>query len=404
MRRVQPLTVAQIRQAKPSARAVSLFDGGGLYLLVQPDGSRYWRFKYRFAGRSRLLSMGVYPAVSLAEARRRRDEARRLLAQGIDPSAQRRAAKEAQADSFEAVAREWFAQKSPYLAPSHADKIIRRLERDVFPWLGARPVAGIEAPEILACVRRIASRGVLETAHRAQQNIGQVMRYAVQTGRAQADPTAALRGALPTPEVRHFPASTEPGEVGALLRSLDGFKGTYTVACALKLAPYVFVRPGELRTMRWRDLDLDAAEWRFQSSKTDTAHLVPLSQQAVAILREIHPLTGGCEYVFPGGRTPRRPLSDAALNAAMRRLGIPKDQFTLHGWRAIARTLLHERLGWRPEVIEHQLAHAVPDALGSAYNRTRFLEDRRKMMQQWADYLDSLKRGAKIVPLRAGVQ
>lgn len=400
MSRRKPLTDTAIRQSKPRPKPYKLFDGGGLFVLVNRDGSRYWRFRYTFARREKLLSMGVYPHVSLAQARERRDEARKLLAQGIDPSAKRKAEKAAGTDTFEALAREWIERHLSGKAPGHRDKIIRRLERDVFPWLGSRPVAEIAAPDVLSVARRIADRGALETAHRAQQNIGQVIRYAVATGRAVHDPTASLCGALPPAEKGHFPAPTDPAAVTALLRSLDGFKGTFTVACALKLAPLVFVRPGELRSMRWADVDLAATEWRFTVPKTKTEHLVPLSAQAIAILREIEPLTGRSAYVFPSARTSDRPLSDAALNAALRRLGIEKAYFTVHGWRAIARTLLHERLNWRPEVIEHQLAHKVPDALGAAYNRTKFLDERRKMMQQWADYLDSLKRGAAVIPLR----
>ncbi|MDE2149295.1 MAG: integrase arm-type DNA-binding domain-containing protein [Gammaproteobacteria bacterium] len=400
MARRKPLTDTAIRQSKPRPKPYKLFDGGGLFVLVNRDGSRYWRFRYTFARREKLLSMGVYPHVSLAQARERRDEARKLLAQGIDPSAKRKAEKAAGQDTFEALAQEWFERHLSGKAPGHRDKIVRRLERDVFPWLGSKPVAEITAPDVLTVVRRIADRGALETAHRAQQNIGQVIRYAVATGRGVHDPTASLRGALPPAEKGHFPAPTEPAAVTALLRSLDGFKGTFTVSCALKLAPLVFVRPGELRSMRWADVDLTAAEWRFTVPKTKTEHLVPLSAQAVAILREIEPLTGRSVYVFPSARTNDRPLSDAALNAALRRLGIEKVHFTVHGWRAIARTLLHERLNWRPEVIEHQLAHRVPDALGAAYNRTKFLDERRKMMTQWSDYLDGLKRGAQVVPLR----
>lgn len=396
------LTDTAIRAANPAEKPYRLTDGQGLHLEVSPAGSKLWRFRFRYGGKENLLSLGKYPDVSLKEARARRDECRKMLAHGIDPASTRRAEKvralTQSEDAFEAVAREWFKRHLASKAPGHRDKIIRRLERDVFPYLGSRPVAEIAAPEILAVVRRIEARGTLETAHRALQNIGQVVRYAIATGRATADPTPALRGALPPVKPRHMAApADDPAKVGEILRACDAFKGGPVVAAALRLLPLIFVRPGELRIMRWADVDLDAAEWRYKTSKTNTEHLVPLSRQALEILHGLHPLTshlpGG--WVFPGGRTPLRPLSDAAINAAYRRLGIDtREELTGHGWRAVARTILHERLGYQAEVIEHQLAHAVPDALGRAYNRTRFLKERRAMMQDWADYLDKLKAGA----------
>ncbi|MBZ0071420.1 MAG: integrase arm-type DNA-binding domain-containing protein [Gammaproteobacteria bacterium] len=389
-----PLTDTAIRNAKPGPKPVRLFDGGGLYLEISPAGGKLWRLKYRIDGKEKRLALGVYPDVSLAEARDRRSDARKLLAAGIDPSVQRKAEKAARTaevtDSFEAVAREWFARHLGSKAPGHRDKVVRRLERDVFPYLGARPVGDIKAPEILAVVRRIEGRA-LETAHRAVQNIGQVIRYAVATGRAEIDPTPSLRGALAPWKPEHMAAPTDPAQVGEILRMQDAFKGGPVVGAALRLLPLLFVRPGELRTMRWEQIDIEAKEWRYTTSKTKTEHLVPLSRQAVAILAELRPLTdhrpGG--WVFPGGRSPKSPMSNMAINAAYRRLGIDtRTELTGHGWRATARTLLHERLGFDPVVIEHQLAHRVPDALGRAYNRTRFLDERRSMMQAWADYLD----------------
>lgn len=399
------LSDTAIRRLKPSDKPIKQADEKGLFLLLTPAGGKWWRLKYRFNGKERSLSLGVYPDVSLKEARERRDAARKLLAGGVDPSEHRkdeRAAKiKRAANSFEAVARERFAKRSPKWAVSHANKIIARLENDIFPWLGAKPIAEIPAPMVLACLRRIESRGALDTAHRALQNCGQVFRYAVATGRAERDPCGDLKGALPPAKPGHFAALTDPDKVAELLRAMDDVSATFVVKCALRLAPLLFVRPGELRTMRWSEVDLERAEWRYAVSKTKTDHLVPLSVQAVAILKELEPLTGRGQYVFPGARTNGEPLSNGALNVALRRAGYStREQHTGHGFRAMARTLLHEELGFAPEVIEHQLAHSVPDALGTAYNRTKFLEQRRAMMQQWADYLDKLKAGAEVIPFR----
>ncbi|MHB0973339.1 MAG: tyrosine-type recombinase/integrase [Thiobacillus sp.] len=397
------LSDVAIRTAKPGTKPVRMFDGGGLYLEVTPSGGKLWRLKYRFGGKEKLLSLGKYPDVGLKDARERRDEARKLLANEVDPGENRKQQKAAKAEraanSFEAVAREWIAKNTPTWAPTHTSKIVRRLEMYVFPWLGGRPIAEITAPELLAMARRIEGKGALETAHRALQNCGQVFRYAVATGRAERDPTGDLRGALQPVKSSHMAAITEPRKVAELLRTLDGYEGTLIVRCALQLAPLVFVRPGELRTAQWADIDLDAAEWRFTASKTGTAHIVPLSRQAVAILLEAQALTGDGRYVFPSARTGERPMSDNAILAAMRRLGIAKDEMSGHGFRAMARTILDEVLGFRPDLIEHQLAHAVRDPNGRAYNRTAHLPERRKMMQAWADYLDKLKAGADVIPL-----
>lgn len=396
------LTPSAVTNAKPRTRAYKLTDERGLYLLLQPGGARWWRFDYRRpgTGKRNTLSFGTYPDVSLKRARGKRDDARRLLADGIDPGEQRKAEAQAGTDTFEAITREWFAHRAQGWAPSHADKVIGRFERDVFPWIGSRPIADITAPVLLAVLRRIEARGATETAHRVHQTCGQVFRYAIATGRATTDPAPSLRGALTPWQPQHYASMTEPDKVAELLRAIDGFTGTYPVACALKLAPLVFVRPGELRQAEWSDFDLDAAEWRFTASKTDTPHVVPLAPQAVAILRDLYPLTGAGRYLFPGTRDPKRPLSDAALNAALRRMGFDKATFTTHGFRALARTILDERLGFRPDLIEHQLAHRVRDPLGRAYNRTQHLAERRKMMQAWANYLDSLRTGANVVPIR----
>ncbi|MHB1093404.1 tyrosine-type recombinase/integrase [Thiobacillus sp.] len=397
------LSDVAIRNAKPEAKPVRKFDGGGLYLEITPSGGKLWRLKYRFGGKEKVLALGKYPEVGLKDARERRDDARKLLANDVDPAENRKQQKAAKAEraanSFEAVAREWIAKNTLTWAATHTSKIVRRLEMYVFPWLGGRPIAEITAPELLAMARRIEGKGALETAHRALQNCGQIFRYAVATGRAERDPTGDLRGALQPVKSSHMAAITEPHKVAELLRTLDGYQGTLTVRCALQLAPLVFVRPGELRAAAWADINLDAAEWRFTASKTRTGHIVPLSHQAVAILREAQALTGTGRYVFPSARTSERPMSDNAILAAMRRLGIGKDEMSGHGFRAMARTILDEVLGFRPDLIEHQLAHAVRDPNGRAYNRTAHLPERRKMMQAWADYLDKLRTGAEVIPL-----
>ena len=394
-----PLSDIAIRRAQPGSKARKMFDGRGLYLEVTPRGGKYWRVKYRFGGKEKRLSLGVYPDVSLKEARQGCEDARRLLTQEIDPSEHRRALKVARkqqvSNSFEAVAREWFAKHTPNWAESHSSRLISNLERDVFPWIGGKPVAGLTPSQLLEVARRVEQRGALETAHRVLQNCGQVFRYAVATGRAKNDPTPVLRGALPPVKGGHFAALTDPRKIGPFLRVLDGYEGSLIVRCALRLAPLVFVRPGELRRAEWKAIDLEAGEWRFNVVKTDTPHLVPLSRQASEILRELHPLTGNGRYVFPSGRTPRgdRPMSENAVLAALRSMGIGKEEMTGHGFRAMARTLLDEVLGFRPDYIEHQMAHVVRDPLGRAYNRTAHLPQRRKMMQEWADYLDRLKAG-----------
>ncbi|MCI0148038.1 integrase arm-type DNA-binding domain-containing protein [Paraburkholderia sediminicola] len=391
-----PLTDVAIRNARPTGKTHRMWDAGGLYLEVTAGGSKLWRWKYRFDGKEKRLSFGRYPDVSLKDARAKRDDARKLLADDIDPSAYKKAVKAARleraANTFEDVAREWFARMMADKAKSHKDKVIARLENDIFPWLGKRPISDITAPEILACLRRIEERGARDTAHRAMQNCSAVFRYAVTIGKAQSNPAAHLKGALPPARPGHFAAVTEPEKVGPLLRKMYDVNATFPVRCALRLAPYLFCRPIELRAMRWNEVHLDAAEWRYIVGKTQTPHLVPLASQAVAILRELQPLTGRWTYVFPGRDDKAQPMSGNTVNVALRRAGIStRDEQTGHGFRAMARTILHERLGIKPEVIEHQLAHSVPDPLGTAYNRTRFLDDRRKMMQEWADYLDILR-------------
>jgi integrase len=399
-----PVTDVAIRKLKPSDKPYRISDEKGLYVEVTPSGGKLWRMKYRYAGKEKRLSFGGYPDVSLADARSRREEARKILANGTDPGEVRKAQKAAKveraANSFEVIAREWFEARKSKWAPSHSGRLLKRLENDVFPWLGGRPIAEITAPDVLSVMKRIEGRGTLDTAHRAHQDIGQVFRYAVATGRAERDPTGDLRGALPTATGGHFAAITEPACVGELLRAIDGFKGTFIVQCALKLAPMLFVRPGELRHARWAEFDLAKSEWRYLVSKTKTDHIVPLASQAITILTDLRAQTGHSEFVFPGARSNGRAMSDAAVNAALRRMGYDtRTEITGHGFRAMARTILHEVLGIAPEVIEHQLAHKVPDTLGAAYNRTKFLPARKAMMQTWADYLDKLKAGAEVISL-----
>lgn len=404
-----PLTDTAIRNARSAEKTRKLYDDGGLYLEITPAGGKLWRFRYRMHGKDARMALGAYPEVTLKDARERRDAARKLVADGHDPAMARQAEKarrQALAEnSFEIVAREWFVRHLADKAANHRDKVVRRLERDVFPVIGRLPVASIAAPDVLEVLRRIEKRGVLETAHRARGDIGQVMRYAIATGRAGVDPTPSLRGALPAYKGKHMAAPAhDPGAVGAILRSFDAFTGSAQVATALRLLPLLFCRPGELRVMRWADVDLDAGVWTYHVSKTGIDHIVPLSRQAVTNLRDLQPITGHLPggWVFIGGRSPMRPMSDAAINAAYRRLGIDtRAELTAHGWRAVARTMLHERLRYDPNLIEHQIAHRAPDASGlnNAYARTRFIEDRVKMMQAWADYLDQLKDGAQAIQL-----
>lgn len=404
-KRIAPLTDSKVRTTKPTEKPQKLFDGGGLFLLVTPTGGRLWRFKYRFGGSERLLSIGTYPEASLAEARQRRDQASALLANGIDPSETKKAQKAAgnqETESFEIIAREWYAKFSPSWATSHAKTTIRRLELFIFPWLGARPVKSITAPELLAALRRIEAKGALETAHRVKQVCGQVFRYAIATGRAERDPSGDLRGAIPPASGKHMATITDPKEIAGLLRSIDDYRGGIVTRCALQLAPLVFVRPGELRQAEWSEFNLETAEWRIpaEKMKAGTVHIVPLSRQAIDILRELHPLTGHGRYVFPSPRTDSRPMSSNAILSALRRMGYAKDEMSGHGFRSMASTLLNEQ-GWNRDAIERQLAHAENNRVRAAYNYAEFMPERKKMMQAWADYLEGIKSGAKIIPIRA---
>lgn len=391
------LTDTKIRQAELRDKPYRLSDAKGLYLEIHPNGSKYWRLKYRFAGKEKRLALGVYPRVSLKDARKACQVAKDQLEQGIDPSQAKKVRRaeqaQAQANNLETIAREWHKQQARQWSESYSAKVLRASERDLIPYLGTLPLDSISPPQLLAVLRRVEARGAAESAHRLKQTVGQIFRYAVATGRAVRDITPDLKGALVTLKKKHFPAITEPVQVGKLLNVLDAYAGTATVRAALKLAPLVFVRPKELRHAEWQEIDLKAAEWRIPAEKMKMAvdHIVPLSRQAVSILREQQLLTGQWQYVFPSARSPRRPMSDNAILSAFRNMGISKDEMTGHGFRAMARTIMDEVLGERVELIEHQLAHAVKDSLGRAYNRTTHLPQRREMMQRWADYLDDLR-------------
>lgn len=403
-KRIIPLTDMKVLKAKPKGKPISFFDGGGLYLLVTPTGGKLWRFKYRFDKQEKKLALGSYPEISLLDARKRREDARKLLANGIDPGAVRKAQKQAniqETETFEVIAREWHNKFMITWKKSHYERVLSRLERDVFPHLGKRPIAQIKAPELLGVLRRLEARGITHTAHIIRGICGQIFRYAVATGRAERDPSADLRGALPPVKTINRAAITDPVKVGELLRAIDSYRGSFVVQSALKFAPLTFVRPGELRHAEWSEIDFEKAEWNIPADKMKMKqpHLVPLSKQAIEILTEIKKLTGEGQYVFPG-RTSARPMSDNAILAALRNMGYAKEEMSGHGFRAMARTILDEVLQVRPDLIEHQLAHAVKDPLGRAYNRTQHLSERKRMMQTWADYLNGLKAGAKVLPFR----
>lgn len=405
-----PLTDTAARNAKPNenGKNAKLTDGGGLYLLVKPNGSKYWRLDYRFLDKRKTLAIGVYPTVTLKDARDRREEAKRQLANGIDPGLlkqqTRAASKEAAANSFEVIAREWLTKQSTKWTPDTAQRIARSLETHLFPYLAKRPITEISAPEVLAVLRKVEARGNLETAHRMKQRASAVFKFAIATGRAERDPVPDLNGALQTPVTQNFAAIKEPKRIGELLRAIDGYEGTPVVKAALKLAPLVFVRPGNLRKAEWSEIDLDKAVWRIAGDKMKKGqdHIVPLSKQAVAILQEIKLLTGNRPesqpYVFPSARAGGRPMSDNAILVALRTMEIPKEEMTGHGFRHMASTVLHEQ-GWNSDAIERQLSHAERNKVKAAYNHAQYMDERTRMMQAWADYLDGLRNGADVVPI-----
>ncbi len=404
-KRVTPLSDIQVKNAKPKDADYKLTDGGGLYLLITPTGGKLWRLDYRFDGKRKTFTFGSYPDVSLAKARDKRQSAREQIAAGIDPGAVKKAEKlavvESVTNTFEAVAREWFTRNSSKWSENHAGRLLTRLEQDAFPFIGSRPIAEIKAPEVAALLKRIEIR-TLEGAHRIKISMGQIFRYAVSIGKADADPVAPLRDVLPPVKNKGMAAPTDPKELTPLLRAIDGFTGSFVVKCAMQLAPLLFVRPGELRHAEWSEIDIEAGQWNLpaEKMKMKLPHLVPLSRQALAIIEELRPLTGSGRYLFPCNRSPLRCMSENSVNAGLRRMGFEKAEITGHGFRATARTILDEVMGERPDLIEHQLSHAVKDPLGRAYNRTSHLPERRKMMQRWADYLDSLKAVAKVIPFK----
>ncbi len=391
----------KIRNAKPRERAYKIFDERGLFLLVTPTGGRLWRLRYRIGNLEKLISLGAYPDVPLKRAREKRDDARRLVADEIDPSADRKAKRAAMLVTFEGVAQEWLDLQAKSLAPETISILGSRLNSGLYPYLGSRPVGAITAQELLAALRRIEARGRHETAHRVRALAGRVLRYAVATGRAQHDVAADLKDALAPVKSKNFASVTDPVRVGELMRAIDGYTGHPVTALALKLAPLVFVRPGELRAAEWSEFDLPNAEWRIPGTrmKMGEPHVVPLARQALAILRELQPFARGGRYLFASLRTRDRPMSNNTINAALRRLGYSGEEQTAHGFRSMASTLLNEQ-GFPPDVIELQLAHAERNKVRAAYNKAQRLAERRKMMQAWADYLDGLRAGATVVPIR----
>jgi integrase len=398
------LTDARVRNAKPDVRAIKLSDAGGLHLLIQPHGSKLWRMAYRFVGKQRTLAIGIYPTVGLQEAREQRDAAKRLLAKGIDPSAQRRLDRQSAAsgNTFKTVAQEVLEKLvKEGRAPRTLDKL-RWLLDFAYPSIGERRVTEITAPELLSVLRKVEVRGRYETARRLRSTCGMVFRYAIATGRAERDPSADLRGALTAPRVNHRSAIVDPTAIGALLRAIEGFDGQPTTKAALRLAPLVFVRPGELRHAEWAEVDFVAAEWRITAAKMKMRrpHRVPLSRQTLAIIRELQTISGGGRWLFPSVRSVARPISENTLNAALRRLGYGPEQMTTHGFRAMASTRLNEIGRWNPDAIERQLAHQEPDDVRRAYiHAAEYWPERVKMMQAWADYLDRLREGGKVLPL-----
>ena len=397
------LSVKEIENAKPASKPVRMFDAGGLYLEVAPSGGKWWRFKYRYGGKEKRLSLGVYPDVSLKVARSKRDDARTLLAAGADPGAQRKAEKLAKAESggntFEALGREWMATRGEEWTESYASKTASALERHAFPAIGAKPITDITAPDLLALLRAIESRGTVDMAHRIQQHCGAIFRFAIATGRAVNDPVPSLRGALSTVKQEHYAALTDPAEFAALLRSIEDYRGEATTKAAMQLLAFTFQRTKEVRFAEWVQIDLDAALWRIPAEimKMREAHIVPLSRQAVDVLKGLQPLTGAGRLVFPSSITREKPISENTVVYALARMGY-KGRMTGHGFRSVASTLLNEQ-GYRADLIERQLAHAEKNAVRAAYNRAEYLPERKKMMQQWADYLDKLKAGAEVIPL-----
>lgn len=404
-KRILELTDVQVRNAKPKDQPYKLADGKGLYLLVTPTGGKLWRFDYRFNDKRKTLTFKTYPEISLLKARQSREDARQLLANGIDPNDfkkdQKSASELTALNTFEAVTRKWFETHKGRWSEGHAKHILSRFENDIFPHVGNKPIAEVKRKDLTTILEAVSKRA-LETAHRMKIAINQMLNYAVANELIRINPLADTKGLLPKIVHKHMAAPTDPKDVAPLMRAIDGFVGSIIVKVAMQLSPMLFCRPGELRHMEWSEIDFETAEWNIPAPKMKMRqpHLVPLSIQAISILKELHALTGHGKYVFPCHRSPLRCISDNTVNAGLRRLGFDKSEITAHGFRAMARTILDEVLGFRPDIIEHQLAHAVRDPLGRAYNRTSHLAERKKMMQVWADYLDELKAGAKVIPFK----
>jgi integrase len=400
----KPLTDTQVKNAKPKDKVYTLADGGGMYLEVAPTGSKIWRMAFRQEnGKTNRLTFGPYPEVSLLKAREKRSTAREHLVDGVDPAKLKREEKHAKlvaaSNTFESVARTWLEKTSVTRAATTQVKLTNWLEHDVYPYIGSMPISAIKAKDVLATVQKMEARGAIESAHKVKQLCGQVFRFGVANGLVERDVTTDLKGALSAVPEAHYAAITEPKEAGALMRSIFAYTGHPYAVAALKLSPLVFVRPGELRSAEWSEIDLDAAEWRIPGTKMKMQrdHLVPLSKQAVELLRSVHAMSGHGKYVFPSIRTGERCMSENTINAALRSMGYDKATMTAHGFRAMARTIMDEVLGERVDLIEHQLAHAVKDPNGRAYNRTAHLPARREMMQRWADYLDMLRQGGNVI-------
>ncbi len=389
------LTENEVKKAKPTDSPYKIADGGGMYLLVKPTGGKYWHLAYRFNNKQKLLALGVYPEVSLKEARIKREAARKLLQKGTDPSEAKKEEKRLsilQAENtFEAIAKEWLSNKTKLQA--NTVKTYHHYLSYIFEAFGHKPITDVNSPDILALCRKIEAKGTIETAHRIKMTCGLVFRYAIATGRATYEPTQALKGALQPVITTHHASMVSPADVARLMQDIQGYEGHYTTVYALKLAPLFFVRPCELREAKWADIDLDTKEWAYKVSKTQTEHIVPLSSQAVTLLAELKAISGSGVYVFPSIRSNQRTMSNNTVNAALRRLGYTSEQMCGHGFRAMARTILDEVLDYPIEVIEMQLAHAVKDPNGRAYNRTKYRKHRHEMMQHWSDYLDGLQVG-----------
>lgn len=395
------LSDAAVRNAKPRERRYKLFDEAGLFLIITPEGGKWWRVRYRWQGKEQTLSLGTYPKVTLRQARLASDAIHQQLHAGINPSEARKARFAAMHDTFTVIARDWQAARAPRRSTGHAARILRDLEKDVLPWIGQKPIRAITAPNLKAILSRMVERGAVESAHRVLQVCGQVFRYAIAGEQAERNPAADLKGWLPTPARAHFATITDPQAIGELLRAIDGYQGSFPVRCALRLAPRLMVRPGELRQAEWGEFDLNAAEWRIPAAKMKMRdqHIVPLSRQCLAILQDLQPLTGKGRYLFPSVRYRDRPMSSNTLNGALRRMGYGSEEMTAHGFRALASTRLNEQ-GWRPDVIERQLAHAERNAVRASYNRASYLEERRQMLQAWSDELDALAAGGVVIPIR----